>query len=62
MLLHICIDIFPHRKWSSVNRLLILARLACKSMAKSGRVLAEFARALSSRTEISEIAQIETNL
>jgi len=62
MLLHICIDIFPHRKWSSVNRLLILARLPCKSMAKSGRVLAEFERALSSRTEIAEIAQIETNL
>lgn len=30
-------------------------------MAKSGRVLAEFARALSSRTD-AEIAQIETNL
>lgn len=55
------IDIFPHRECSSVNRLLILARLACKSMAKSGRVLTEFARALSSRTDV-EITRIETNL
>lgn len=55
------IDVFPHREWSSVNRLLILARLACKSIAKSGRVSVEFARALSSRTD-AEIARIETNL
>lgn len=55
------IDIFPHREWSLVNRLLILAWLACKFIAKSGRVLAEFARALSSRID-AEIARIETNL
>lgn len=55
------IDIFSHCEWNSVNRLVILAQLTCKFIAKSGRVLAGFARALSSRTD-AEIARIETNL